>query len=264
MSALRQRLRGFIRRIHPDVISVVEARSVNTVAMQHLNAYIDVLDSDTIWPSPFVGQTLSVFVLRTNGRLRPASLAVGPIPPGADFIEKRRLGEILVSETRRVEELVDSATISPPLVSAVRPLLNAPQEKWRRLWESETRRERHLQLLSEISFDAPVSLLRRGFNPNFVFFSRKLNPTEGLNRLAGLGMQEPEVWLLENIFRLLRESDPPVPVVLSDKYDANSPFGFLEIPADFVLREFAEFVEDHVDEVRTRRKKALQVLSQNR
>ena len=336
MSTTRAALRGFFRRIHPDLLphTSPEARKANTAALQELNALIDNLDSEETSKNPSVGQNLQMFILRPNGRLRPAQVELPPIPPEADFLEKCGIAASLQRKIESLLALIDTPVVGchAPLTPKVAPLLEGSQDKWRQLLESEISREQTRQLLYEpplskvetyrqylrekltfrlrkkyekiknkivrkiklqrlnetidqvVNKKAPnrqpptiysdeedlaeginqsfASLASKGYNPNFVFFARHLTQTQvtrGLRHLAGEGLKaEADIWLLENIFQALRDSQPPVPVILGVKFDASSEFGFMEIPVDFNLGELASFVDDHLDEVRERRKLALQ------
>ena len=366
-TSLRSSFRSFFRRIHPDLLpAVAEAKQTNTTALQELNHLLDRLASPEIDENPSVGQTLPLFVLKTNGRLRPTHLVLPPIPPSADFLEKRQIASALVHKISAL--LVDPGVgRSPPLAGRVAPLLANSQSTWKFLVESEISREQTNQLLyqppptkeeihrkflrlklshkltlkynkiknkltrkikfTQLNFvidkiinstlnrpnthealsSARVAngalppsmpspsianidntkqyinkinnktqdttsartcneqninkIARLGYNPNYVFFSPSLEAAQvrlGLASLAGEGLrEEADIWLLENIFQALRNSQPPVPVILSEKFDASSKFGFMEIPVNFRLEELARFVDDHVDDVRQVRKIAL-------
>ena len=106
-------------------------------------------------------------------------------------------------------------------------------------------------------------LAKHGYNPNFVFFARGLSASDrasGLANLAGETLtEEADVWLLENIFRVLREVEPSIPLVIGSKYGKSSEFGFLEIPWNFRLAQLAGFVDENIDQTRAQRQAALQL-----
>lgn len=324
--SLRPLFHQFIRRIHPDLLpGVPEAKSANTLALQHLNHFLDHLESSETSPNPLTGQSLPLFLLKANGRLRPSSLRLPAVPPSADFLEKREIALGLSAELGHLLQEVPAVNRGAVLGPEVEPLLDRGPEGWKSLFDQEMRIEQTKQLLyspatkqeaykqyltikikarlerkyknikNKISrnlklkkLDSIVDYLVKkrlhntcdtrcsiphveethvvkiaslGYNPHFVFFARDLTPVEvrqGLVCLAGEGLtSQPDKWLLENIFRALRCSDPPVPVVLGRKFSANSEFGFLEIPYEFQVSALADFVDEWLDEVRDTRSKIL-------
>jgi hypothetical protein len=334
---MRPLFHQFIRRIHPDLLPAIpEAKSANTFALQHLNHFLDHLESSDPIPNPLTAQTLPLFLLKSNGRLKPSSLTLPPIPPSADFLEKREIAFGLSAEITRLLIDIPAVNRRAPLAPEVESLLPRGPEGWTKLFDKEIQNQHTKQLLytpplskaeaykkylqvktrtrlerkysriqNKISrklklkkLDSIVEHVVRkrlangeqncadtdssavsckdlqdtkenifklaslGYNPHFVFFARDLTPAEvrkGLASLAGEGLTtDADKWLLENIFRALRESEPPVPVVLGRTFSANSDFGFLEIPTKCGISELAEFVDEWVDEVREIRKKVLE------
>ncbi len=144
---LRQQLRPFFLRIHPDVLPT-ETRALNTVALQELNGFLDILASPSSFPC--VGRTISLFVLRSNGRVRPCTLSLPPLSPDADFLDKEQIGQRLSALISSLLLAVDSSICAVPvLLPKVRANLDTPSQL-RYLWKKETRRTREEQLLGNV------------------------------------------------------------------------------------------------------------------
>ena len=107
-----------------------------------------------------------------------------------------------------------------------------------------------------------VRIIESGFHPDLVFFDPSLTPEEkeiGISRICGVNLvEEPDLWLLENIWRTVRrDQPPPVPVVLSRQYRGILEGGFLEIPFEFELDALVEFLEINLESVRDARRTLL-------
>lgn len=76
---------------------------------------------------------------------------------------------------------------------------------------------------------------------------------------------EAEFWLLENLWKAMRGTPPPVPVVLAkeDSYLAHVDMGFVQIPWNFTVTGLCDVLEEHLEDVRdglkTRRNGATKV-----
>lgn len=107
-----------------------------------------------------------------------------------------------------------------------------------------------------------VNIIEAGFHPDLVFFDPSLLDSEreeGISRICGINLStESDLWLLENIWKVVRvEKQPSVPVVLGRDYDASRSGGFLRIPFNFILSELVDFLEDNLENIRESRRQLL-------
>uniref|UniRef100_A0A0G4G3W9 DUF4460 domain-containing protein n=1 Tax=Chromera velia CCMP2878 TaxID=1169474 RepID=A0A0G4G3W9_9ALVE len=113
-------------------------------------------------------------------------------------------------------------------------------------------------------------LIEAGFHPDLVFLDSQVTGEqreEALFRLCGGGLQkEADVWLLENILRELRRPPTPVPIVIgpgSGEFEASLDKAFLTVPFDFQVWDFADFLEQHIDDLRRAREKRLETMNRS-
>lgn len=105
-------------------------------------------------------------------------------------------------------------------------------------------------------------VIEQGYHPDLIFFQADLSVDQqkiGMSRVCGLNLQEEaQVWLLENLWKTLRLSKTPIPVVLGFNYQANYEHAFLEIPYEFEVDQLASLLEIHVDALRLARTTLIQ------
>eukprot|EP00400_MALV-I_sp_L67-5_P000856 gene856-954_t len=110
-----------------------------------------------------------------------------------------------------------------------------------------------------------VKVIENGFHPDLVFMDKVLNDDQrriGIQRVIGMGLEkESDFWLLENLWKAMRNDPVPIPVVLrpGDKFEV-SDNGFVDIPYDFSVGDLADFLEDNLDGVRQTRKELIESL----
>ena len=106
-----------------------------------------------------------------------------------------------------------------------------------------------------------VRVIKTGYHPDLVFFDPDLGSEdrkEGMRRLCGMNLTKDEdVWLLENVWKVMRTGSCPVPIVLGRDYSAVSSKGFVTIKYDFELNDIVDFLEEHLQQVRDTREAIL-------
>lgn len=104
-------------------------------------------------------------------------------------------------------------------------------------------------------------VIESGYHPDLVFFAPDLNEAEratGIKKVCGIGLsKEEDLWLLENVWKVMRSGDPAVPIVLGRSYSVTLGQGFITIPFDFVNEALVDFLEEHLDTVRLERAKLI-------
>lgn len=152
-SSIRKCLTGFFKAVHPDMLGKVpqEAISVNTRAIQELNAYIDRLEAEESENYPTVAKDLSFFK-KSIGRsgqelqvLKHCSVKLNSIPPGCDFLQKEALSVKLIHDLETVIANKDTLFKSnPALFEEIEPIISRPghsREALNDLWNRETKNE---------------------------------------------------------------------------------------------------------------------------
>ena len=109
-----------------------------------------------------------------------------------------------------------------------------------------------------------IKIIEAGFHPDLVFFDPSLTDSEreqGIARVCGINLsEESELWLLENIWKVVRsDKTPPVPVVLGREYASDVSGGFVKIPFDFALNDLVDYLEETLENVRDARRHLLAV-----
>eukprot|EP00403_Amphidinium_massartii_P024851 CAMPEP_0178387294 /NCGR_PEP_ID=MMETSP0689_2-20121128/9000_1 /TAXON_ID=160604 /ORGANISM="Amphidinium massartii, Strain CS-259" /LENGTH=434 /DNA_ID=CAMNT_0020007655 /DNA_START=152 /DNA_END=1452 /DNA_ORIENTATION=+ len=110
------------------------------------------------------------------------------------------------------------------------------------------------EVLAEAS-KAAARLARMGFHPDLVFLVQGLDETkrrEAVRRVCGMNLEkESDVWLLENLWKAMRESPPAVPLVVAHAdYRAHVDKGFVQVPYDFTVAGLCDLLEEWLDDVR--------------
>lgn len=106
-------------------------------------------------------------------------------------------------------------------------------------------------------------IIQSGYSPSLIFFHKDLQEEEkkkGIENLCGLHLKEDaDKWLLENCLKILKNHETPIPLVISSKGPINlsSTFGIINIPYNFELKDFFQFLENNVDTVREIRKRVI-------
>eukprot|EP00929_Paragymnodinium_shiwhaense_P118457 TRINITY_DN90380_c0_g1_i1.p1 TRINITY_DN90380_c0_g1~~TRINITY_DN90380_c0_g1_i1.p1 ORF type:complete len:427 (-),score=78.18 TRINITY_DN90380_c0_g1_i1:413-1693(-) len=98
-------------------------------------------------------------------------------------------------------------------------------------------------------------IIKGGFHPDLVFVVPDLSQEqrrEAISRVCGLNLQaEADIWLLENLWKAMRETPPPVPLVVAQEgYKAHMETGFVQVPWDFTVTGVCDLLEEHLDDVR--------------
>ena len=107
-----------------------------------------------------------------------------------------------------------------------------------------------------------IRVIESGFHPDLVFVDPSLITDEreaGIAQICGVNLtQEPDTWLLENIWKAVRKGkSPAVPIVLSRDFHADTAHGYLSIPFNFQLPALVDFMEDNLELVRDARRELL-------
>ncbi|CEM36233.1 unnamed protein product [Vitrella brassicaformis CCMP3155] len=104
-----------------------------------------------------------------------------------------------------------------------------------------------------------VRIIESGYHPDLVFVQPGLSPEhrkEGIRRVCGLNLtKESDVWLLENMWKAMREDRVAVPLIIGpkDSYATSETHGFITIPYDFDVWALADFLEEHLEDARDAR-----------
>ena len=109
-----------------------------------------------------------------------------------------------------------------------------------------------------------VQVIEGGFHPDLVFMDKDLSDEQrriAIRKMIGMGLdKESDFWLLENLWKALRNDPVPIPIVVRPGTEfGSSDSGSIDIPYDFSISDLADFLEDNMDAVRTRRKKLLDI-----
>eukprot|EP00921_Rhytidocystis_pertsovi_P014334 GHVQ01023268.1.p1 GENE.GHVQ01023268.1~~GHVQ01023268.1.p1 ORF type:complete len:332 (+),score=39.10 GHVQ01023268.1:335-1330(+) len=113
---------------------------------------------------------------------------------------------------------------------------------------------------------AKVRIIEGGYHPDLVFVHPSLSKeqkTEAMKHVCGANLkQQSDIWLLENIWKAMRKSETPVPIILSPEqnYCATDKTGFIVVPFNFDVWLLADFLEEKLEDVRIERHKMLQSL----
>ncbi|EER08573.1 conserved hypothetical protein [Perkinsus marinus ATCC 50983] len=108
-------------------------------------------------------------------------------------------------------------------------------------------------------------VIEGGFHPDLVFYSPQLtDPTkrqEGISRICGLELDnDGDMWLLENVWRVVRAPPTPLPLVIGTNFEALHDKGYFEIPYNFELKDLVDFLEEHMDALKESRAKLIDEL----
>ena len=114
---------------------------------------------------------------------------------------------------------------------------------------------------SDQSASNKLDIISIGYHPDLVFFDPSLSQSEraeGINVVqGGLLKCKEDRWLLENVWKVMRSGDIPVPIVLGRLFSADTTKGLVTVPYNFVLTELVDFLEDNLDDVRAHRSKLI-------
>jgi hypothetical protein len=112
--------------------------------------------------------------------------------------------------------------------------------------------------------EVKVKVIEGGFHPDLVFMDRNLSDEQrrlAVRKMIGIGVEkESDFWLLENLWKALRNDPVPIPIVIRPGSEFGlSDSGSIDVPYDFSISDLADFLEDNIDAVRTRRKELLDI-----
>ncbi|KAF8821671.1 hypothetical protein IE077_004300 [Cardiosporidium cionae] len=114
---------------------------------------------------------------------------------------------------------------------------------------------------SQAELLSKISITESGYHPDLLFMDKSLSEEqrkEASKRIHGEHLKnESDVWLIENVWKILRESSPPIPVIIitEDAFEVSPENGFIRIPYNFDLWKFVDFLELHLDDAQQRRQK---------
>lgn len=98
-------------------------------------------------------------------------------------------------------------------------------------------------------------VLRAGFHPNLVFVAPDVvgdQKREAVRRMCGMNLDsDADFWLLENLWKAMRETPPQVPIVIATSgCKAHVETGFIQLPWNFTIAELCDVLEESLDDVR--------------
>eukprot|EP00922_Rhytidocystis_sp_ex-Travisia-forbesii_P004465 GHVS01006527.1.p1 GENE.GHVS01006527.1~~GHVS01006527.1.p1 ORF type:complete len:469 (-),score=77.31 GHVS01006527.1:192-1598(-) len=109
---------------------------------------------------------------------------------------------------------------------------------------------------------ARIRVIESGYHPDLVHAHPSLTVQqrkEGMRRVCGANLKQSDIWLLENLWKAMRQQEVAVPIVLADqpKCSVASHSGFIMVPYNFDVWELADFLEEHLESARELREKML-------
>jgi hypothetical protein len=218
MSAIKRVIRRFYRLVHPDLMagSAQEAVACNSKALQELNSYIDRLESSDNVKAPFVGRTINLFKPMINRKgeiirasLRPCSVTLPSISPGADMLEKENLSVDLIRQIEAAmgrEELFSSKSsetqeIEPIVRSS--PSNRSARSELQKVWKNEALRSEIKDSIYS-SIDERMSQYREYqsiqiYNKLFKKYSKMKNAKRRAKRMSSIESEVEDALKHKNI-----------------------------------------------------------------
>eukprot|EP00933_Yihiella_yeosuensis_P041079 TRINITY_DN3551_c0_g1_i1.p1 TRINITY_DN3551_c0_g1~~TRINITY_DN3551_c0_g1_i1.p1 ORF type:complete len:433 (-),score=81.44 TRINITY_DN3551_c0_g1_i1:246-1544(-) len=100
-----------------------------------------------------------------------------------------------------------------------------------------------------------VRVLQGGFHPDLVFLAPDVSDDhrrEAIRRICGMNLNsDSDFWLLENLWKAMRGTPPPVPLVVAEgEYKAHRKAGFIQVPWNFTVSGLCDLLEEHLHDVR--------------
>lgn len=206
-SSIKKLIRGFYRRVHPDLMQGCSSVAVecNSRALKDLNAYIDRLESSEIITAPFCRRTINFFSKMSNrrgeiieGSLKPFPVVLESIPPSADILEKE---EISVRLVRAIEKGMDPTGLfssNSPEGERIEPIISQKmgtdaRGQLNKIWNEEALRD---QIRSHL-FESIDERMERAKNYQSIIIYNKLvkkysklkNTKRRLKRLEGVASE---------------------------------------------------------------------------
>jgi hypothetical protein len=163
--SVRNRMREFIRLVHPDLGGNLPAEviSMNLNSLMELNAYVDRLESASLKDTPFVARNLQFFtpvitrkhdIVRDS--IRPFEVLLESISPGADLFDKRALSDRLLSRLQEASKFEPTILHGSRETREVQSILSTNSSKQgsmktrlSSIWRNEKERDQITQSLYE-------------------------------------------------------------------------------------------------------------------
>lgn len=108
----------------------------------------------------------------------------------------------------------------------------------------------------EAQNESRLRVLQSGFHPDLVFVAPSVSLAqrrEAVQRVCGMNLaSDADFWLLENLWKAMRETPPPVPLVIASDgdYKAHIEMGFVQVPCNFTVAGLCDVLEEQLDDVR--------------